>query len=502
MAELAFCEPCEAGGPLVREGTSPFSDWDGGSAGGKPAWLSPADLPGPGSLKCASCAGALRFLLQAYCPVDDHDGGDSGDGGSDNAALGGKDRAFHRMLYLFVCARPGCVAKGSVLALRCQLPKQNPVIAFKRDAVLPAPAPGQVCAVCGMPCDGTCASCDQPSSSPDAASAAAAARPGWPAFDLVLGGGDEEDDGEDGDEDGDEEDGGEGEGAGARGAATSGGGAATGASGAGSPADLAAAAASAGGGDSGGRLAALEGVGATGDDDTSQGDLVRAIGGDERLAKVAAQLAEDECFAHFEVETRKDPDQVMRYARWQDDAVLWASDTHRPAGAADPAAEDLPSTHGGPAAAPAGAGACGPAACVAKETAPGTSACLAVGPKGASGLEDGCRTVPPCESCGAPRKFEMQVMPQLIHFLQPEETATGGAGAGGAGGGAAAAAAAAGTDGAHPRAKEAAGGAPPRGTGEELDFQTLVVYTCSRACRTGQAGLGAYSREFVWVQTE
>ncbi len=36
MAELAFCEPCEAGGPLVREGTSPFSDWDGGSAGGKP----------------------------------------------------------------------------------------------------------------------------------------------------------------------------------------------------------------------------------------------------------------------------------------------------------------------------------------------------------------------------------------------------------------------------------------------------------------------------------
>lgn len=36
MAELGFCEPLEDGKPNIRPETSPFSNWDGGIAGGAP----------------------------------------------------------------------------------------------------------------------------------------------------------------------------------------------------------------------------------------------------------------------------------------------------------------------------------------------------------------------------------------------------------------------------------------------------------------------------------
>jgi len=66
--------------------------------------------------------------------------------------------------------------------------------------------------------------------------------------------------------------------------------------------------------------------------------------------------------------------------------------------------------------------------------------------------------VPPCKRCGAPRKFEFQVMPQLLNHLQQDEM--------------------------DPAA---------------LDWGTIVVYTCSKSC-SGPSGGAKYDEEFVWVQ--
>ena len=66
--------------------------------------------------------------------------------------------------------------------------------------------------------------------------------------------------------------------------------------------------------------------------------------------------------------------------------------------------------------------------------------------------------VPPCEYCGAPRKFEMQLMPQVLHYV-----GTG-----------------------HGPAVGAAG----------LDFGTIAIFTCTQSCRASSA----YAAEFAWVQ--
>ena len=126
---------------------SPYwSNWDGGKIGGKPNWLNPRDIPkqilrchGP----CSTNKGGednngtvLKFVTQLYCPAD---------GVTDNEA------AFHRSLYAFAC--PTCCSSQTLTSivtkdgeeeeeskaattinnhlsnciriLRCQLPKQN-----------------------------------------------------------------------------------------------------------------------------------------------------------------------------------------------------------------------------------------------------------------------------------------------------------------------------------------------------------------------------------------
>ncbi|KAJ0265095.1 MYND-type domain-containing protein [Hirschfeldia incana] len=62
--------------------------------------------------------------------------------------------------------------------------------------------------------------------------------------------------------------------------------------------------------------------------------------------------------------------------------------------------------------------------------------------------------VPNCKSCGGPRCFEFQAMPQLLFFF---------------------------------------GGSNDR---ESLDWATIVVYTCENSCDTSLS----YNEEFVWVQ--
>ena len=66
--------------------------------------------------------------------------------------------------------------------------------------------------------------------------------------------------------------------------------------------------------------------------------------------------------------------------------------------------------------------------------------------------------VPACEHCGAPRDFEMQVMPQVLHFVGnghgPDVGSTG------------------------------------------LDFGTIAIYSCTNSCQ----GSSDYAAEYAWVQ--
>jgi len=115
-----------------------WSEWDGGKIGGCPSWLNPRDLPEATPLRCRGpCCSiehgkqgtTLRFITQLYCPADD---------------VTENESAFHRSLYVFAC--PTCCSAptpiqendGSsitpsathhlsqcIRVLRCQLPKHN-----------------------------------------------------------------------------------------------------------------------------------------------------------------------------------------------------------------------------------------------------------------------------------------------------------------------------------------------------------------------------------------
>ena len=91
--------------------------------------------------------------------------------------------------------------------------------------------------------------------------------------------------------------------------------------------------------------------------------------------------------------------------------------------------------------------------------------------------------VPPCEHCGCRRRFEFQILPQLLHYLRLEGDAdvvgvedAGGGGRGGAG---------------HAGDRAAA-----------LDWGTIAVYSCRNSCSPPDGGgeRSGYVREFVWVQ--
>jgi len=78
--------------------------------GGKPSWLNLKELPGPKDLKCGSCDGPLRFLIQIYAPLD-------------------SDETFHRTIFLFLCSKKHCCVERNsnknLVALRCQLKVEN-----------------------------------------------------------------------------------------------------------------------------------------------------------------------------------------------------------------------------------------------------------------------------------------------------------------------------------------------------------------------------------------
>jgi hypothetical protein len=72
---------------------------------------------------------------------------------------------------------------------------------------------------------------------------------------------------------------------------------------------------------------------------------------------------------------------------------------------------------------------------------------------------------PQCHTCGAPRRFEFQVLPQLLSALGVDATLSS-----------------------------------PDSSGAALDFGTIAVYTCTASCSAGGAGGAPYTEEWAWVQ--
>lgn len=67
--------------------------------------------------------------------------------------------------------------------------------------------------------------------------------------------------------------------------------------------------------------------------------------------------------------------------------------------------------------------------------------------------------IPPCNTCGAQRIFEFQVLPQLLYYLKVDST-----------------------------------------NDDSLDFGTIAVYVCSDSC-SPKSGPGGYLEEFAFVQS-
>jgi pre-rRNA-processing protein TSR4 len=131
--------------PLRRVGhRSPNceEDWDGGGqVGGRPSWLVPVGVPSPPICRHCCCSGSggengkgddeeedlprMAFVCQIYAPIDSiRDESAASDDGSASSPSP-PDRAYHRTLYVFAC--PSCAdATESVRVLRAQLPARNP----------------------------------------------------------------------------------------------------------------------------------------------------------------------------------------------------------------------------------------------------------------------------------------------------------------------------------------------------------------------------------------
>ncbi|KAK5581241.1 hypothetical protein RB653_001272 [Dictyostelium firmibasis] len=72
--------------------------------GGKPVWLDLSNIPKREELFCEKCSKQMAFLMQIYAPIDEN------------------EDSFHRMVHIFCCKDPRC---GYYAAVRTQLPQVN-----------------------------------------------------------------------------------------------------------------------------------------------------------------------------------------------------------------------------------------------------------------------------------------------------------------------------------------------------------------------------------------
>ncbi|XP_063773706.1 programmed cell death protein 2 isoform X2 [Pseudophryne corroboree] len=121
-------------------------------AGGRPAWLGEAGVPGPEALQCGVCGKPLAFLLQVYAPCTG---------------------SFHRTVFLFCCRDPKChqVAENRCFKVfRNQLPRKNTTYSYGPPPDSP-PCDGEnstrfqlkcglrLCRVCGCLGPKSCSKC-------------------------------------------------------------------------------------------------------------------------------------------------------------------------------------------------------------------------------------------------------------------------------------------------------------------------------------------------------
>ena len=401
--------------PECALASAPYNHWDAGKIGGRPVWLTSAHIPTAGKARCGQCGKLMKFLCQIYAPVEH---------GIDH------DQAYHRALYIWVCRDGQCLnsggpsapsttpahgATGPVLVIRQQLPCENAVWPADGDdpacpaSSVPADSLPALCVVCGLRADSSLAAsapacCAQhaelvakraavidklPADARDTAAAAIepAAAPAhlasarglpvpasilpataiYPEHDLVTETEPEE-------------------------------------------AAREAAAAVRLGGAAAAPVAQLPEPTPDGHegeptwDGLEQADLNEATG-------AARDAGMDEVLMAFHERVAVEPDQILRYARWQAEPPLWCCTPGR--------------------------------------------------------LE---REAPACARCGAPRAFEMQVMPQLLSALGGDDAVEAAAAIG--------------------------KGAQSEAVAHALDFGTIAVYTCTGSCVQEDCE----AVEFAWVQ--
>eukprot|EP00936_MAST-01D_sp_MAST-1D-sp1_P001143 g1143.t1 len=468
-----------------------WKNWDGGKIGGQPSWLSPL-LPPPSKLTCINCGGRESLLAQVYAPVDCDDG-----------------RAFHRSLYIFCCANPSCGPQHKqvngrhvgVHAFRCQLPRDNPYYshdaesAFGLEGEAKAKARAEALAEAdaaqaesaaaastaaaaeagaggGAEC-GVAASMSgrsgaaQPPAAPTLADGDGAEAGAGPAsmsnsvacfeeYDLVI---ETEPSGE-GDNDGDE--------------------------------GVDVHTHTGNGGGSGNIV--------TGPQDAS-GDKAAVAAAAVEMAKlgldmptISAALQADDGFGGDDGTTGPTQAQLNAILRGEDvDLTTRGEDGvgDDDAGGDDDDGVDDPVTLG-----------------FMQRIAVEPSQCVRYGRWGEGGtrplwVASGCRPtaadVPPCDRCGAERRFELQLMPQILHYAgnavchpcHPTATATD-------------------ESGAVAGAASTTAGAGDIDKSMGIDFGTIAIYTCTNSCGgqrlvdgsqcEGDIENGAYAEEFVWVQ--
>jgi Programmed cell death protein 2, C-terminal putative domain len=125
--EIASRDVCNLLGHRSRQ----YNCWDGGQIGGHPSWLQPQFLPNLCQLPQVRSDGShhYRFICQLYAPIDANELVSRNN--ADVPTIGPPDRAYHRTLYVF-----GCRVTNQILVLRAQLPQDNPYFPLLGDSSL------------------------------------------------------------------------------------------------------------------------------------------------------------------------------------------------------------------------------------------------------------------------------------------------------------------------------------------------------------------------------